>query len=82
MCKSFNPSSIPKNVKNNNPWFNNACKNSRKSYWKYRRSLSKTTNSEDTTLKNLGKQHKKLIRQVKRKYDKDYNAKLKKIKKF
>ena len=83
MCKTFNPSSKFKNKKkNNNPWFNNACKISRKNYWKYRKSLPKTTNAEDTTLKHLGKQHKKLIRQVKRQYDKDYNAKLKQLKTF
>ena len=78
MCKSFNSSSKSKKPKGNNPWFNNACKNSKSNYWKYKKSLPKNTNlTGNATLKNLGNQHKKLIRQVKRKYDKDFNARLK-----
>ena len=60
MCKSFNPSSKFKKPKNNKPWFNNDCQNSKRTYWKLKRSLSKTNNTENTTLKNLAKQHKKL----------------------
>ena len=81
MCKSFNSSSKSKKPKDNNPWFNNSCKNSKNNYWKYKKSLSKNTNlTENATLKNLGNQHKKLIRQVKRKYDKDFNTRLKLLK--
>ena len=80
MYKLVKPSSKPKNVKNNQPWFNNACKISKKNYWKHRKALSKTANTEDITLKNLGKQHSKLIRQVKRNYDKEYNNRLKYLK--
>ena len=43
--------------------------------------MSKTpTNSDKTALNHLSKQHKKLIRKVKRKYDKEFNAKLKTLK--
>ena len=80
MCKKSNPSSKPKKTKNDKPWFNNDCKNSKRTYWKFKRSLPKTSNTENTTLKNLAKQHKKLIRQVKRKYDKAFNDKLKFLK--
>ena len=45
-----------------------------------KRSLPKTSKNENETLKNLAKQHKKLIRQVKRKYDKAFNDKLKFLK--
>ena len=82
MYKLVKPSSKPKNIKNNQPWFNNACKISKKNYWKHRKALSKTANTEDITLKNLGKQHSKLIRQVKRKFDKEYNDRLKYLKTF
>ena len=82
MYKLVKPSSKPKNVKNNQPWFNNACKISKKNYWKHRKALSKTAITEDITLKNLGKQHSKLIRQVKRKFDKEYNDRLKYLKTF
>ena len=82
MCKSINTSSKHKNTKSNKPWFNNACKNSKTNYWKHKRSLSKTSNTENITLKNLAKQHKRLIRQVKRKYDKDFNDRLKYLKTF
>ena len=42
MYKLVKPSFKPKNVKNNQPWFNNACKISKKNYWKHRKALSKT----------------------------------------
>ena len=80
MYKTFNPSSKSKKSKNDKPWFNNECKNSKRTYWKLRRSVSKTNNTENITLKNLAKQHKKLIRQVKRKYDKAFNTRLKILK--
>ena len=80
MCKTINQSSKQKKSKSDKPWFNNDCKISKRTYWKLKRSLPKTSNAENTTLKNLAKQHKKLIRQVKRKYDKAFNAKLKFLK--
>ena len=81
MCKSFNPSSKAKKPEGNKPWFNNACKSSKSNYWNYKKSLPNETNiTEKAILKNLWNQHKKLIRQVKRKYDKDFNAKLKLLK--
>ena len=50
MCKTINQSSNKKKSKSDKPWFNNDCKNSKRTYWKLKRSLPKTSNTENTTL--------------------------------
>ena len=58
MFKLINPKGKFRSAKENKPWFNEICKNSKKNYLDFKKSLPKKTNKTDkTNLKNLANQH-------------------------
>lgn len=81
MLNQQRSSSSVKKGKVKNPWFNNEYKESKNNYKRYKTSLHKplSTTQEDT-LKNMAKAHNKLLRKEKRNYEKELNAKIKKLK--
>ena len=81
MYKEVHSSSKPRNVNKNKPWFSALCKNSKDNYKRFKRALPEQHSDTDKSeLKHLAKKHKKLLRTEKRKYDKEFNAKLKTLK--
>ena len=64
-------------------WFNADCRTSKKNYMKFKKSLSKPLNDSDrAALKKASKQHKKLLRKIKRRYGKSFNHRLRNLKKY
>ena len=80
MLNQQRSSSRVKKGKFKNPWFNNECKESKNNYKRYKKSLHKPlSTTEEDTLKNMAKAHKKLLRKEKRKFEKELNAKIRKL---
>ena len=80
MYKQIRPTTINKKNKCNKPWFNGDCKASKKNYQNFKKTIGKQPNEADKlSLKNLANNHKKVLRKVKRKFEKDFNAKIKSL---
>ena len=81
MFKHVIPNTKIRKSKYNKPWFNTLCKNSKDNYKKLKKSLpDHQTDDNKAVLNKFAKKHNKLIRREKRKFDKDFNAKLKSLK--
>ena len=81
MHKQVPVTNKPRKSKVNKPWFNTQCKNSKENYKKFKKSLPNQPNDTNKAdLRSLARQHNKLLRMEKRKFDKEFNAKLKSLK--
>ena len=81
MHKQVPVTNKPRKPKVNKPWFNTQCKNSKENYKKFKKSLPNQPNDTNKAdLRSLARQHNKLLRMEKRKFDKEFNAKLKSLK--
>ena len=80
MFKQLPISNKVKKTNSNKPWFNKLCIESKNNYKLFKKSLPKQNNDENAELIKLANKHKKLIRKEKRKYDQEFNQKLKLLK--
>ena len=80
----YNKTCVTKNKrrkKQNKPWFNEECLASKKKYKEHKNLSSKNPSDENKQkLNDLANCHKKTLRRVKRKYEKEFNIKLKLLK--